>query len=46
MLTLGANPKRDEQMREAQAHLKRGGSIKNIRLRRSGNAYYFTDKGA
>lgn len=41
ILTLGANPKRDEQLREAQAHLERGGSIPNTRLRRSGSAYYF-----
>lgn len=43
ILTLGANPKRDEQLRSAQAHLQRGGSIKNKRLRRSGGAYYLVD---
>lgn len=43
ILTLGSNPKRDEQLREAQAHLKRGGALKNVRLRQSGNAYYLAD---
>jgi hypothetical protein len=42
-LSLGSNPGRDEQLRAAQAHLARGGTIENVRLRRSGNAYYFTD---
>jgi hypothetical protein len=46
ILTLGANPKRGEQLRNAQAHLKRGGSLKNKRLRRSGNAYYLVDGDA
>lgn len=43
VLSLGSNPKRDEQLRAAQPHLEGGGSITNVRLRRSGNAYYFTD---
>lgn len=43
IMTLGANAKRDEQLRAAQAHLARGGAIKNVRLHRSGNAYYFTN---
>jgi len=43
ILTLGSNPKRDQQLREAEAHLKRGGSLKNVRLRQSGNAYYLAD---
>lgn len=43
ILTLGSNAKRDEQLREAQAYLKRGGSLKNVRLRQSGNAYYLAD---
>ncbi len=43
IMTLGSNPKRDEQLREAQTHLKRGGSLKNVRLRESGNAYYLAD---
>lgn len=43
IMTFGSNPKRDEQLRSAEAHLKRGGAIKNKRLRRSGNAYYLTD---
>jgi hypothetical protein len=46
VLTLGANPKRDEQLRGAQAHLKRGGSLKNKRLRRLGSAYYLADGDA
>ncbi len=45
VMTLGANAKRNEQLREAQAHLERGGSIKNARLRRVKNAYYFTSGG-
>lgn len=43
LMTLGSNPKRDEELRRAQAHLKRGGTLKNVRLRRSGNAYYITE---
>jgi hypothetical protein len=43
ILTLGCNPKRDEELAAAQAHLARGGTIANKRLRRSGNAYYLTD---
>lgn len=43
ILTLGCNPKRDEELAAAQAHLARGGTITNKRLRRSGNAYYLTD---
>ncbi|HMF28452.1 MAG TPA: hypothetical protein VKE42_06750 [Candidatus Cybelea sp.] len=43
VLTLGCNPKRDEELRAAQAHLARGGTITNKRLRLSGSAYYFTD---
>lgn len=46
ILTLGANPKRDEELRAAQAHLKRKGAIKSVRLVRSGNAYYFRSEGA
>jgi hypothetical protein len=42
VLTLGSNPKRDAKLREAQAYLERSDTIKNVRLRRSGNAYYFT----
>lgn len=45
IISLGSNRKRDEQLRGAQAHLKRGGAIKKVRLRRSGNAYYFCDGG-
>ena len=43
LLSLGSNPKRDEQLKAARAHLEGGGTIKNVRLRRSGNAYYLTD---
>jgi hypothetical protein len=43
ILTLGCNPKRDEELAAAQAHLDRGGTIANKRLRRSGNAYYLAD---
>lgn len=40
ILTLGSNEKRDEELRAAQAHLKRVGIIKGVRLVRSGSAYY------
>ena len=43
ILTLGCNPKRDEELAAAQAHLARGGSIKNKRLHRSGTAFYLRD---
>jgi hypothetical protein len=43
VLTLGSNPKRDKELRAAQAHLERGGSITNKRLRLSDGAYYFAD---
>ena len=33
ILTLGSNPGRDEELAEAQAHLERGGTITNKRLR-------------
>ena len=42
-LSLGSNPGRDQQLRDAQAHLERGGTIENVRLRQSGKAYYFTE---
>jgi hypothetical protein len=45
ILTLGSNPKRDEELRAAQAHLERGGTITNKRLRLSDGAYYFADGG-
>jgi hypothetical protein len=45
ILTLGSNPKRDEELAKAQAHLERGGSITNKRLRLSGGAYYLADAG-
>ncbi|MFY9738287.1 MAG: hypothetical protein WAK11_04455 [Candidatus Cybelea sp.] len=43
ILTLGSNPNRDEQLRPAQAYLDGGVTIKNKRLRMSGNAYYLVD---
>jgi hypothetical protein len=42
-LSLTSNPGRDQQLRDAQAYLARGGAIKNVRLRQSGKAYYFTE---
>ncbi|MFZ0575162.1 MAG: hypothetical protein WAM02_10840 [Candidatus Cybelea sp.] len=45
VLTLGCNPKRDEELANAQAHLQRGGIIANKRLRLSGGAYYLADAG-
>jgi hypothetical protein len=43
LISLGSNPGRDQQLRDAQAHLARGGKIENVRLRQSGKAYYFTE---
>ncbi len=43
VMSLGSNPKRDVQMREAQAHLHRGGALKGKKLRLSGNTYYIVD---
>jgi hypothetical protein len=43
ILTLGCNPKRDEELAKAQAHLECGGTITNKRLRLSGGAYYIAD---
>jgi hypothetical protein len=43
ILTLGCNPKRDEELGAAQAHLARGGTIVNKRLHRSGTAFYLRD---
>jgi hypothetical protein len=43
ILTLGCNPGRDEELAKAQAHLERGGTISNERLRLSGGAYYLAD---
>lgn len=40
ILTLGSNEKRDQELRGAQEHLKRGGLIKKKRLRLSRGAYY------
>ena len=43
LLSLGSNPGRDQQLRDAQAFLTRGGKITNVRLRQSGKAFYFTE---
>jgi hypothetical protein len=43
ILTLGCNPGRDEELAKVQAHLERGGTITNKRLRLSGGAYYLAD---
>ncbi len=43
-ISLGSNPGRDQQLRDAQSHLARGGTIENVRLRQSGKAYYFTER--
>lgn len=43
LLSLGSNPGRDQQLRDAQAYLARGGKITNVRLRQHGKAYYFTE---
>lgn len=43
ILTLGCNPKRDEELAKAQAHLAAGGAITNKRLRLSDGAYYLMD---
>jgi hypothetical protein len=43
VMSLGSNPNRDEQLRAAQVHLEAGGTIENVRLRLSGNAYYLAD---
>ena len=43
LLSLGSNPGRDQQLRDAQAYLARGGKITNVRLRQSGKAFYFAE---
>lgn len=43
ILTLGCNPKRDEELAKAQAYLENGGTITNKRLRLSDGAYYLMD---
>lgn len=43
VLSLGSNPGRDTELQAAQAHFDRGGFLKNKRLVRRGNAYYFSD---
>jgi hypothetical protein len=41
VITLQANPKRDDQLRAARDHIAAHGPIQNIRLTKSGKAYYF-----
>ncbi len=41
IITFGCNDQRDAQLKSAQDFLARRGSIPNIRLRKSGRAYYF-----
>lgn len=43
LLSLGSNPGRDQQLRDAQAYLARGGKITNVRLRQHGKAFYLTE---
>lgn len=40
IITLQSNDGRDEQLYAAQAHLARGGAIRNVRLTKSGKPYY------
>ncbi len=40
LLTFGSNEKRDAQMKSAQAFVKKHGAIPDVRLRKSGKAYY------
>lgn len=40
IITFSCNAKRDEQLQAAKAHIKEHGPIKDVRLRKSGNAYY------
>jgi hypothetical protein len=41
IITLQSNDKRDEQLYAAQEHIAKHGPIRNVRLIRSGKAYYF-----
>ena len=41
LITLPSNPKRDEQMRLAQAHIAAKDPIGPVRLKKSGNTFYF-----
>jgi hypothetical protein len=41
IITLHANPKRDDQLKSAKEHISAHGPIRNVRLTRSGKAYYF-----
>jgi hypothetical protein len=41
IITLQSNEKRDEQLYAAQEHIAKHGPIQNVRLTRSGKAFYF-----
>jgi hypothetical protein len=41
IITLQANPKRDDQLKSAKEHIAAHGPLRNVRLTKSGKAYYF-----
>jgi hypothetical protein len=43
VMSFGRNPKRDALMKQAHEQLVTGEPIRNITLRKSGNAYYFNE---
>ncbi len=43
IVTLGANEKRDAQMRAAQDHIAKRGPIRGVSLKRSGRAFYLAN---
>lgn len=43
VLTLGKNDRRDTQFHAARDHISKHGPIGNVRLTKSGNAYYLED---
>jgi hypothetical protein len=45
IITLQSNEGRDAQLYAAQAHLAKAGAIRNLRLVRSGKAFYFENAG-
>jgi hypothetical protein len=46
IITLGCNEQRDAKMIAAQQNLAARGPIPNVRLKKSGKAYYFDNSGA
>lgn len=40
IITFSCNEKRDHQLQAAKEHIKQHGPIANVRLHKSGNAYY------